>query len=169
MVTMNIYRLFQGRMRNLWQPMVCADGVERTVINWTANFDKALRSFTDSTTAAGICLLGKDVTPSLEDYTVNGILNGCVEGYPPEVVTWGINNKCIEATVTVGLLGLKDGTVISAVALFGNGSDQSTTQANPNPPFYNILFDVTQLDSPIVINRGESKQLTYTIRFNSGK
>ena len=163
MVTMNYYRLCQSRLGGAYDESVCADGVARVVKSWATSFSNAMISVTESLTAGGICLLGEYNEPGINKFTVTGMLKSDVVGvYPPASMLWGINNGCLDGSVTLGLQGLQDGTTIKGIALFCNGT---TGDGN----YYNVLMDVTPLDKPIVINRCETLQLTYTIRLNSGQ
>lgn len=163
MVTMNFYRLCQSRLGGAYDESICADGVTRLVKTWAMPFSRAMINFTESLTAGGVCLLGEYNEPGLRKYTVTGMLKSDAVGvYPPSAIQWGINNGCLEGTVTLGLQGLEDGTNIKGIALFCNGTTGDGV-------YYNILMDITPLDEPIVINRCETMQLTYTIRLNSGQ
>ena len=106
---------------------------------------------------------GTGATPAtVSDYFLEGILGGTqidvsvpsavsfsrVDTYDEYSVTFGITNKTAEAIT------------ISEVGLFAT--------VNPNTSVSNVLVDRTVLDTPVTIPAGQSKQITYTIRFNYG-
>lgn len=76
------------------------------------------------------------------------------DGYDEYSVTFGVTASTDQVTITE--VGLKSCSYIYIAP---------GTQANT----YNYaLFDRTVLDAPITIPAGQSKQVTYTIRFNYG-
>lgn len=105
--------------------------------------------------------IGSGTTPAtLNDYTLEKpITSGCTFSRPSDVAVSaesdGLSAFATYAVTNTGATALG----ISEIGLFGQiyiGSSSSAT----------VLLDRTVLEDPIVINPGESKQITYTIRFN---
>lgn len=164
MLTMNYYRLCRTRLAAAWIEMLCVDGNMHKITSWPYPFHLSMCNYTEYPVgSAGVSFLGEYVEPGLNKYTVEGdVLIGCVHVSPATEVVWGENNNCLEATVTMGVLGLVDETVIKGISLHCRGYDEDgVTQLS-------ILMDITPLDTPITINKGETKQITYTVRLNSG-
>ena len=106
---------------------------------------------------------GTGTTPATtSDYSLESILTSSqisvsvpnavsfsrVDTYDEYSVTFGVTNKTNEA-ITISEVGL------TAIPISGN-------------PNKYALVDRTVLDEPITIPAGQSKQITYTIRFNYG-
>ena len=72
------------------------------------------------------------------------------DNYDEYSVSFGVTNKITEA-ITVSEVGL------TAAPYYSGGSSDVC-----------VLVDRTVLDTPITIPAGQSKQITYTIRFNYG-
>lgn len=164
MLTMNYYRLCRTRLAAAWTEMMCVDGQMHKITSWPYPFYLSMLNYTEiPLSAAGISFLGEYNAPGLNKYTVTGVLTNRLAVSPATAVTWGENNNCLEATVTMGVLGLVDGTVIKGISLHCRGYDEDgVTQLS-------MLMDITPLSEPITINRGETRQITYTVRLNSGK
>ena len=123
---------------------------------------KVMNNWAKSTTEVGVSF-GTGTTPATaSDYALESILGDTqisvaapnavsysqADTYEEYSVTFGITNKTTEA-ITISEVGLTAAPVIG------------------NPDKY-ALVDRTVLDTPITIPAGQSKQITYTIRFNYG-
>lgn len=105
--------------------------------------------------------IGTGATPATaDDYTMESVITSGLITAESNTVTVTKENGfvAVYATYTVTNTGTT-AVAISEIGLFGatNGSSSGTKP---------ILMDRTVLESPIVINPGEAKPLTYTIRFN---
>lgn len=110
--------------------------------------------------SSGWVAFGKGDTPStLDDYTLDDpCLNTEITTSAPSNATITNLRDCIEYSGTYGVTALSDVT-IKEVGLFAN------VDTSPN---YCALMDRTVLETPITLKKGESKQITYTLRFNKG-
>lgn len=105
--------------------------------------------------------IGTGVTPATaDDYTLESVINSGLSVVNPQDVTVTRENDfvAVYATYTVTNNGTT-AVAISEIGLFCAGVYTSSTMVP-------ILADRTVLESPITINPGEAKPITYTIRFN---
>ena len=104
---------------------------------------------------------GTGTTPSTaSDYFLKNILGDTqISVSVPSAVSFSRFDTYDEYSVTFGVTNITaEAITISEVGLTAN------PQSNP----YYVLVDRTVLDTPITIPAGQSKQITYTIRFNYG-
>lgn len=105
-------------------------------------------------------LFGNGTTPAtVNDYKLESeITTGISVAYPSSATTEQTDNYILW-TVTFGVKASVE-TTISEIGLFSKAytANESVTS----------LVDRTVLDAPITIPAGQSKQITYTIRFNYG-
>ena len=104
---------------------------------------------------------GTGTTPAtVSDYFLESILTDTqISVSVPSAVSFSRFDTYDEYSVTFGVTNITaEAITISEVGLTAN------PQSNP----YYVLVDRTVLDTPITIPAGQSKQITYTIRFNYG-
>lgn len=104
--------------------------------------------------------IGTGVTPATaDDYTLESMITSGISIVNPSAVTVTKENGyvAVYATYTVTNTGTTS-LAVSEIGLFGTGFIASNG--------ISMLTDRTVLESPIVINPGEAKPITYTIRFN---
>lgn len=105
---------------------------------------------------------GNGTTPATAgDYKLENKITSGITVTTPSAVTTEQTDSYILWTVTFGVMALTE-TTISEIGL----TAKITYSTGLNPVA--ILVDRTVLDTPITIPAGQSKQITYTIRFNYG-
>ena len=137
-------------------PITTSDSPPFSAMNiWSYSVEKKGVSFGTGTTPA---TASDYVLESILDNTkINVSVPSAVsysrgDTYDEYSVTFGVTNKTAEA-ITISEIGL------TAMPYKGSSSSGTTNYA---------LVDRTVLDAPITIPAGQSKQITYTIRFNYG-
>lgn len=125
---------------------------------------KVMNKWAKSTTGTGVSF-GTGTTPATaSDYFLESILTDTqinvstpssisfsrYDAYEEYTVTFGVTNKTADA-ITISEMGL------TAMPCSPNSGSN-----------YYALVDRTVLDAPVTIPAGQSKQITYTIRFNYG-
>ena len=141
------------------------DGSESTV---TLSSDyppfKVMNNWAKSITGTGVSF-GTGTTPATaSDYVLESILDDTkINVSTPSSISFSRYDTYEEYTVTFGVTNkTADAITISEMGL----------TAMPYSPYsggnYYALVDRTVLDNPITIPAGQSKQITYTIRFNYG-
>lgn len=108
---------------------------------------------------------GTGTTPStIDDYKVESWLNTSTQitVTNPSDFSFSVEAGALVASATFGVTNKTSAAIpvseICYVAMLYTGTSSSSTKP--------ALVDRTVLEEPIVINPGESKQLTYTIRMN---
>lgn len=105
---------------------------------------------------------GKGTTPAATgDYKLEDKITSGITVTNPSAVTTEQTDSYIFWTVTFGVMASTE-TTISEIGL----TSKITYSTGLNPVA--ILVDRTVLDTPVTIPAGQSKQITYTIRFNYG-
>lgn len=111
---------------------------------------------------------GSGTTPATpDDYKLENPIATGLSVVAPAGVSFTRGDGYDEYSVTFGVTASADQVIITEIGLKSCSYTYiaSGTQANT----YNYaLFDRTVLDEPITIPAGQSKQVTYTIRFNYG-
>ena len=166
MLTKNFYSLLKVFFNNEDKGNFTAtDGNTRTafVNNNRAPF-YVMKDWSSGITANGVSF-GTGTTPATSsDYWLESALGSTqisvstpsavsfsqFDTYEEYSVTFGITNKTAEA-ITISEVGL------TALTNMGTSED-----------YCYVLVDRTVLDTPVTIPAGQSKQITYTIRFNYG-
>lgn len=106
---------------------------------------------------------GIGTTPStVSDYCLESILSSTqIDVSVPSAVSYSRADTYEEYSVTFGVTNkTAEAITISEVGL--------TAEPNTGNPIYYVLVDRTVLDTPVTIPAWQSKQITYTIRFNYG-
>ena len=115
-----------------------------------------------SASSAGVSF-GTGTTPATaSDYFLESILNdNKINVATPSAVSFSRGDTSEEYSATFGVTNkTADAITISEMGL-------TAIPYNGNPIIY-VLVDRTVLDAPVTIPAGQSKQITYTIRFNYG-
>ena len=167
MLTKNFYAYIKASFSgtNSMATFTKTDGTTGTV---TVNADyppfKVMNNWAKSTTGTGVSF-GTGTTPATaSDYFLKSILSNTqinvstpssisfsrYDTYEEYTVTFGVTNKTADA-ITISEMGL------TAMPYSPNSGNN-----------YYALVDRTVLDAPVTIPAGQSKQITYTIRFNYG-
>ena len=165
MLTKNFYSYMRAVLKKTSAKFTKTDGTTETLTlnndfppfvimqDWTTSVDYGGVSFGTGTTPADISdyylesILGSEkisvASPSAVSFSQ-------FDTYEEHSVTFGITNKTAEA-ITISEVGL------AAVPYYKSSSPAVRKCA---------LVDRTVLDTPVTIPAGQSKQITYTIRFN---
>lgn len=125
---------------------------------------KVMNGWSTSATVAGVSF-GTGTTPAtVSDYFLESILgNTQIRVSAPNSISFNKLDTYEEYTVTFGVTNkTADAIAISEIGL--TAIPYSTYSGNNQY----ALVDRTVLDNPITIPAGQSKQITYTIRFNYG-
>lgn len=107
--------------------------------------------------------IGSGVTPATaDDYTLESVIASNMSVTKPSKVSVTRENDFVAVYATYSVTNIGSTPIdISEIGLFSDGY-----YANSSSSHTPILMDRTVLESPITVNPGESKPLTYTIRFN---
>ena len=167
MLTKNFYAYMRGHMEAGSALFTLTDGTAEwcNFVNTVPPF-VAMKSWAIKDDAYGVSF-GTGTTPAdASNYKLESILNTTqisvanpsavsysqFDTHDEHSVTFGVTNKTAEA-ITISEIGL------TAIPYKGSSSSGITNYA---------LVDRTVLDTPVTIPAGQSKQITYTIRFNYG-
>ena len=105
---------------------------------------------------------GNGTTPATTgDYKLDNKITSGIKVTTPSAVTTEQTDSYISWTVTFGVMASTE-TTISEIGLTAKIAYSTGIKSAA------ILVDRTVLDTPITIPAGQSKQITYTIRFNYG-
>lgn len=106
---------------------------------------------------------GTGTTPATaSDYCLESILGTTqISVTVPSAVTFSRGDTFDEYSVTFGITNI----TTEAITISEAGLTAMPFKGNPN---HYALVDRTVLDTPVTIPAGQSKQITYTIRFNYG-
>lgn len=168
MLTKNFYAWLKAALFKTSAAFIQPNGAEVTTSlrSEEAPFE-AMNKWSSSQTSVGVSF-GTGTTPAAaSNYQLESILNSQQIGvstpsavsfsradtYEEYSVSFGVTNKAAEA-ITISEVGLTTKPYYMA-----NGNQYT---------YYYALVDRTVLDEPITIPAGQSKQVTYTIRFNYG-
>ena len=164
MLTKNFYSFMRAAFQGTNAVFVTTNGTEVSKTYYNPNLPFAIMNKWGSDKSTAGVSFGTGTTPAtVSDYALESILGTTQIGvstpsavsfsryatYEEYTVTFGITNKTAEA-ITISEVGL-------------------TACPNTNgTPYPFVLVDRTVLAEPITIPAGQSKQITYTIRFNYG-
>ena len=164
MLTKNFYSYMRAAFKKTSATFTKTDGTTETIglTNDSPPF-VIMQYWTTSVDIGGVSFGTGNTPAAISDYYLESILDSKKIGvatpsavsfsqfdtYEEHSVTFGITNKTAEA-ITISEVGL------TAVPYYS--SSTSTRKC--------VLVDRTVLDNPITIPAGQSKQITYTIRFN---
>lgn len=120
---------------------------------------REMRKFAADPNSEGVSFGTGTTPPTVNDYSLEATISSGLTVATPSVTTVTQTDSYLEATVTFGVLASVETTITEIgykmVCSVPSGSDA-------------FLVDRTVLDEPITIPAGQSKQITYTIRFNYG-
>ena len=161
MLTKNFYSFMRYEFQNTASTFTATDGTAHKDIDfktsdppfvvmkkWAAKISTAGVSFgtgTTPATASDYCLESILGTTQISASVPSTVSYSRVDTYEEYSVTFGVTNETADA-ITISEVGLP---------IYSN-----------NSPYPYVLVDRTVLDTPITIPAGQSKQITYTIRFN---
>ena len=162
MLTKNFYSFMRGTLQKKSAEFTHTNG-ETATDNY--NYNSALPPFNImntwayTTSSYGVAF-GTSTTPAtVSDYYLENILdNTQISVASPSGVSYSRLDAHEEYSVTFGITNITSNAItIAEVGLIAKIND-----------FYYALVDRTVLDTPVTIPAGQSKQITYTIRFNYG-
>ena len=162
MLTKNFYSYMRAAFQKTSGTFTQPDGATAAIGLGTSDTPpfKIMNVWAQQSKAIGVSF-GTGTTPAtVSDYALESILGdnkinvstpssisfSRYDTYEEYTVTFGVTNKTAEA-ITISEVGL------TSLPLKGT-------------PNYYALVDRTVLDTPVTIPAGQSKQITYTIRFN---
>ena len=126
---------------------------------WNKMNNFAIGSIPTSYAAAGV-RIGTGVTPATaDDYTLESVITSGLTYVNPGSVAVTKENGFVAVYATYTVTNTDTTAVsISEIGLFCGPEAMASVKP--------ILMDRTVLEYPIVVNPGEAKPITYTIRFN---
>ena len=121
----------------------------------------SMTSYNTNSKKAGVCF-GAGTTPAdINDYNIKAPITTGLTVTTPSKTTENETANYKEYTATYGVTNTKsDAITITEIGLKGLVYSDSSGSSVA------ILVDRTVLDAPVTIPAGQSKQITYTIRFN---
>ena len=161
MLTKNFYALMRIAIGKISSTVNSLDNTPSTVDYNSSNWFGILGNMNYYTTNGyQYVRFGNGTTPAtVNDYKLESMIASGIEVANPNTVTTEQTDSYISWTVTFGVSAPVE-TTISEIGLIAKAY-------RSNWPI-DTLVDRTDLDTPITIPAGQSKQITYTIRFNSG-
>lgn len=165
MLTKNFYSYIRATMQWTTATFTVVDGTsdgknltQLSSSNCLPPF-KAMTTFTSSAVARGVTFGTGTTAPTVNDYCLESPITSGLTVTTPSAVTYSMTDEYEEYSATFGVTASSTVT-ISEIGLKCNTYWYSATDQKV------VLIDRTVLDEPIVINAGQAKQLTYTIRMN---
>ena len=164
MLTKNFYSYMRAVFQDTSAEFVKTDGTAVSKTYYSAdNPFVVMKQWAASISTAGVSF-GTGTTPATaSDYVIESILgNTQISVSTPNAVSFSRADTYDEYSVTFGITNkTAEAITISEVGLTACPNTKGT-------PFAFALVDHTVLDNPVTIPAGQSKQITYTIRFNYG-
>ena len=158
MLTKNFYSYMRGVLQNTTADFTLENGsLQPSVVAYGIPPFAAMNKHVVNTDDSGVSF-GIGTTPAnATDYKLeNSLPSTQISVSVPSAVSFSRENTYDEYSVTFGVTNITTATItISEVGLI----------AAPQTA-YPVLVDRTVLDTPVTIPAGQSKQITYTIRFN---
>lgn len=143
------------------------DGAQKTRLgstNGTKGFTAMLKQSADgSSSKKGGVLFGAGTSPATtQDYKLDTPITTGLSIVFPKSLTYAKGASFEDVAVTYGVTNISSSEItIAEIGLIVAMLDAESL-------YDNFLVDRTVLDTPVTIPAGESKQITYTIRFNYG-
>ena len=163
MLTKNFYSFIRGTLQKKTNiEFTHTDGAKVTDnFNYNAAVPPfyVMKTWTYTINSYGVAF-GTSTTPAtVSDYRLESILdNTKISVASPSEVSYSRLDAHEEYSVTFGITNITSNAItIAEVGIVAKIND-----------FYYALVDRTVLDTPVTIPAGQSKQITYTIRFNYG-
>ena len=165
MLTKNFYSYMRAALKKTSATFTKTDGTTETFELYSDSPPFVIMKYWTASVDIGGVSFGTGTTPAdISDYYLESILDSKkisvatpsavsfsqFDTYEEHSVTFGITNKTAEA-ITISEVGL-------AAVPYYSGSSTYVRKC--------VLVDRTVLDTPVTIPAGQSKQITYTIRFN---
>ena len=165
MLTRNFYSHMRATMQKTSADFTMVDGSTGSHGNGEVSTSgafapfSAMTTYAEQATARGVSF-GTGTTPAkVTDYCLENPITSGLTVITPSATTYNRTEKYEEYTVTFGVTSTNTVT-ISEIGLKCNPS-----YTTPNNQMV-AMVDRTVLENPIEIPAGQSKQITYTIRFN---
>ena len=160
MLTKNFYALMRVAFGKIKSTVISDENITKTVefssSNWYGVFP-AMCKYKNTGTYQWVSF-GSGTTPATaNDYKLESEITTGISVTSQDSPTTEQTDKYILWTATFGVKASVE-TTISEIGLFSNVHTSSGILIT--------LVDRTVLDTPITIPAGQSKQITYTIRFN---
>ena len=122
---------------------------------------------TQTKSMTGVRFGSDDTSPTVNDYKLGNQITSGLSFTNPAKIAYTLSNTYAEYAATYGVTNTSEETiVIKEIGLFSQPSTIDT--GGTQPGYIAALVDRTVLETPITIPASESKQITYTIRFNYG-
>ena len=158
MLTKNFYSFIRATLQNTSAQFTKTDGTT-TWLSISNNYPPfvVMKNWSFTTGQSGVSF-GTGATPATtSDYFLESILTDSkIRVSTPSAVSFSRGDTSEEYSATFGVTNMtSDAITISEVGL----------TALPSSGGHNLV-DRTVLDNPVTIPAGQSKQITYTIRFN---
>ena len=162
MLTKNFYAYMRAALQKVSVAFTQPDGtkVTRSIYNDTPPF-ATMNQWSKSSEGRGVSF-GTGTTPDdASNYCLESILSSTqIDVSTPSAVSFSQFDTYEEYSVTFGVTNkTAEAITIAEVGLTALPDKESNTS-------YYALVDRTVLDTPVTIPAGQSKQITYTIRFN---
>ena len=165
MLTKNFYLHMRATMQNVTVNFTTVDG-STTSNNPTQLMNTsclqpfiAMAVYTSSATARGVSFGTGTTPPKVTDYCLENPITSGLTVTSPSVAAYNQTDEYGEYTVTFGVTAANTVTIteigLKCNSYFYSKDDQKV-----------VMVDRTVLDAPVTIPAGQSKQITYTIRFN---
>ena len=164
MLTKNFYSFMRLVFQKATSTFTLTDGSVSTISSTTNSQPpfEIMKNWANAVNATGVSF-GTGTTPATaSDYFLESILgNNKINVSTPSSISFSRYDTYEEYTVTFGVTNkTAEAITISEVGLTAVPYSYSTASY--------ALVDRTVLDAPVTIPAGQSKQITYTIRFNYG-
>ena len=164
MLTKNFYSFMRLVFQKAASTFTLTDGSMSTIKSTTNSQPpfEIMKNWANAVSATGVSF-GTGTTPAtVSDYFLESILTTTeISVSTPSAVSFSQFDTYEEYSVTFGVTNkTAEAITISEVGLTAVPYSYSTASY--------VLVDRTILDTPITISAGQSKQITYTIRFNYG-
>lgn len=164
MLTKNFYNAVIAGMagKQINNALRSYDGTVYPAYSTLANVGLFMYNLSVTTGISTGVRIGKGVTPpTQDDYTIENQITSGITVTTPSSLSAGFEDGCIVMSCTYGLTNTGTTAVsISEICLFGYFNTTNTSNQKL------CMVDRTVLESPITIKPDESKQVTYSIRFN---
>ena len=163
MLTKNFYSFIRAAFQKVSAEFTTTEGTAKQsgFISTPSPPFEVMNKWTTKTGATGVSF-GTGTTPAtVSDYWLESILTSSqISVVTPSAVSFSRLDTYDEYSVTFGVTNITSNDItISEVGL-------TAMPASSGSSMCYALVDRTLLDTPVTIPAGQSKQITYTIRFN---
>lgn len=167
MITKNFYNFVSGMGMQKDFYVKIPRGDEKLIAYSTASktsfggpFNVMCQCSKGSSSSVGQCYMGVvfgsgSTQPTIDDYCLENEIIDSLTVSCPSSTSCNETEDYVEYTATFGVTPRAEAVTISEAGVFAGSTTYGT-----------YLVDRIVFDEPIVINPGETKQLTYTIRMN---